>query len=114
MTEGLCVQLLPSGVTYSNVLSPDIRRIISESLEKGKVIDELLVKDPDPQVRIVLRRCGQVDPESLEDLLARGRLRRPGEGSVRNVAGRRDRGNEDEPACAVAVVPDSRPGASGS
>jgi len=70
--EGLCVQLLPSGVTYSNVLSPDIRRIISESLQNGRVIDELLVKDPDPQVRIVLRRCGQVDPENLGDVLAHG------------------------------------------
>jgi NADH:ubiquinone oxidoreductase subunit F (NADH-binding) len=70
--EGLCVQLLPSGVTYSNVLSPDIRRIISESLQNGKVIDERLVKYKDPQVRIVLRRCGYVDPESLEDALARG------------------------------------------
>ena len=70
--EGLCVQLLPSGVTYSNVLSPDIRRIIFESLQNGRVIDELLIKDPDPQVRIVLRRCGQVDPENLGDVLAHG------------------------------------------
>jgi len=70
--EGLCVQLLPSGVTYSNVLSPDFRRIISESIQNGRVIDELLVKDSDPQVRIVLRRCGKVDPESLDDVLARG------------------------------------------
>ena len=70
--RGLCVQLLPSGVTYANVLSPDIRRIISESLQSGRVVDELLVRDPDPQVRIVLRRCGELDPESLEDSLAHG------------------------------------------
>lgn len=70
--RGLCVQLLPSGVTYANVLSPDIRRIISESLQAGRVVDELLVRDPDPQVRIVLRRCGELDPESLEDSLAHG------------------------------------------
>ncbi|MEZ5277824.1 MAG: NADH-ubiquinone oxidoreductase-F iron-sulfur binding region domain-containing protein [Opitutaceae bacterium] len=70
--RGLCVQLLPSGVTYANVLSPDIRRIISESLLAGRVVDELLVRDPDPQVRIVLRRCGELDPESLDDSLAHG------------------------------------------
>ena len=70
--RGLCVQLLPSGVTYANVLSADIRRIIVESLQGGTVVEDLLVRDPDPQVRIVLRRCGELDPESLEDSLVHG------------------------------------------
>jgi NADH:ubiquinone oxidoreductase subunit F (NADH-binding) len=59
-------------VTYCNVLSPDIRRIIADSLVEKKVVKDLLVTEPDPQVRIVLRRCGLVDPESLEDSLKAG------------------------------------------
>lgn len=70
--QGLCVQLLPSGVTYANVLSPDIRRIITESMQNGRVVEDLLVDEPDAQVRIVLRNCGIVDPESLEDALRHG------------------------------------------
>ena len=65
--EGLSVQLLPSGVTYANVLSPDVRRIIAESLRDGNVVKDLLVEEGDPQVRIVLRNCGHIDPDSIED-----------------------------------------------
>jgi len=70
--EGLCVQLLPSRVTYSNVLSPDIRRIITESLQNRRVVEDLLVEAGDPQVRIVLRNCGNIDPENLDDYLGTG------------------------------------------
>ena len=70
--RGLCLQLLPSGVTYSEVLSPDLRRIISETLQDGKVIDDLLVKEKDPQVRIVTRNCGIIDPDDLESYLHAG------------------------------------------
>ena len=70
--RGLCVQLLPSGVTYCNVLSPHIRSIIEESIQGNKVVEDLLVKEADPQERIVLRRCGLVDPESLQDSMAAG------------------------------------------
>jgi NADP-reducing hydrogenase subunit HndC len=69
---GLCVQLLPGGVTYTHVLSPDIRRIIAESLQAGRVVEDLLHRTPDPQVRIVLRNCGHIDPESLEHALDHG------------------------------------------
>ena len=67
--QGMCVQLLPSGVTYSNVLTPDLRRIIAESLVEGKVVEDLLVKESDPQLRIVLRNCGIIDPDNIEDYL---------------------------------------------
>jgi len=68
--EGVAVQLLPSGVTYTNVLAPDVLRIIEQSIEGRKVIDDLLWKHPDPQVRIVLRNCGAIDPEELQDYLS--------------------------------------------
>lgn len=69
--EGAVVQLLPSAVTYTNVLAPDVARIITESIEAGKVLDDLLWKTPDKQVRIVLRHCGEVDPDSVDDYLRR-------------------------------------------
>ena len=67
--EGAVVQLLPDAVTYTNVLAPDVARIVSESIEGQKVLDDLIWSTPDKQVRIVLRHCGQVDPESADDYL---------------------------------------------
>ncbi len=69
--EGAVVQLLPSGVTYANVLAPDVARIVAESVAAGRVLDDLLWRKPDRQVRIVLRHCGDVDPDSLEDYVRR-------------------------------------------
>jgi len=70
--QGMCIQLLPSGVTYCNVLTPDLRRIISESLINHQVVEDLLVKEPDPQCRVVLRNCGNIDPECIHDYLQQG------------------------------------------
>lgn len=70
--QGMCVQLLPSGVTYSNVLTPDLRRILTESLVRGRIVEDLLVKERDPQLRIVLQHCGIIDPEDLQDALQHG------------------------------------------
>lgn len=69
--EGAVVQLLPSAVTYANVLAPDVARIVAESIEGGRVVEDLLWKTPDKQVRIVLRHCGDVDPDSIDDYLRR-------------------------------------------
>ncbi len=69
--EGAVVQLLPSAVTYTNVLAPDVARIVADSVAGGKVLDDLLFRAPDKQVRIVLRHCGLVDPDSLDDYLRR-------------------------------------------
>ena len=68
--EGVVVQLLPSGVTYTNVLAPDVARIVEESIIHRRTLDDLLWKHPDPQVRIVLRNCGVIDPEEISDYLA--------------------------------------------
>ena len=70
--EGLAVQLLPSGVTYTNVLSRDISRIVTESVGKQTVLEHLLWSRPDLQERIVLRHCGIIDPESIDDALRHG------------------------------------------
>ncbi len=73
--RGLCAQLFPSGVTFSNVLSPDIRRIIKDCLVEGKIVEDLLESESDPQARVVLRNCGKIDPDSLEDSLRNGGYR---------------------------------------
>ncbi|HWA27507.1 MAG TPA: NADH-ubiquinone oxidoreductase-F iron-sulfur binding region domain-containing protein [Lacunisphaera sp.] len=69
--EGVAVQLLPSAVTYANVLASDVARIVAESIEGGRVLDDLLWQAPDRQVRIVLRNCGIIDPDDVEDYLQR-------------------------------------------
>jgi NADP-reducing hydrogenase subunit HndC len=69
--EGAVVQLLPCGVTYTNVLAPDVARIVSESVEGRRVLEDLLWSAPDRQVRVVLRHCGNIDPDSIDDYLRR-------------------------------------------
>ena len=71
--QGMAVQLLPSAVTYTNVLAPDIARIVDLSVIEGRLVEDLLVKDPDRQVRVVLRNCGRIDPDSIEDTLRHAR-----------------------------------------
>lgn len=73
--KGVCVQLLPSRVTYAQLSGPDIRRIIKESLQGGIVLGDLLVPGGDPQQRIVLRNCGHIDPDALESSLQGGGYR---------------------------------------
>lgn len=67
--KGVVMQLLPSGATYTHVLTQDVTRIKIKSIMEKQVIDDLLYNEKDKQVRIVLRNCGAVDPESLEDSL---------------------------------------------
>jgi NADH:ubiquinone oxidoreductase subunit F (NADH-binding)/(2Fe-2S) ferredoxin len=70
--EGVVVQFLPSRVTYTNVLAPDVARIVKTSVQGKKVIDDLLYKKPDKQVRVVMRNCGKFDPENFQDSLRYG------------------------------------------
>lgn len=67
--RGVVLQVLPSAVTYTHVLTQDLPLIKQRTLMEGQVVEDLLCKDKDKQVRIVLRNCGSVDPESLEDCL---------------------------------------------
>lgn len=70
--EGLAVVLLPGGLTYTNVLGRDIARIVESSVVRREVLPHLLWKTPDPQLHVVLRHCGMLDPESLDDALRHG------------------------------------------
>ena len=87
---GLCslgpiVKILPEDVFYTKVKPEDAREIVEEHVIKGRKVERLLFKDPVSrktitsssdmsgqvkQVRIVLRNCGIIDPESIEEAIA--------------------------------------------
>jgi len=87
---GLCalgpiVKILPGEIIYSKVTPDDAREIVSEHIMKGRKVERLLYTDPltkktlisekdltghKKQLRIVLRNCGIIDPESIEDAIA--------------------------------------------
>jgi len=61
---------------YSKVTSDMVERIINEHLIGGKPVTEWVIPDEEisgllgKQKRIVLRNCGIIDPESIDDYLA--------------------------------------------
>ena len=87
---GLCALgpimiVYPEGAFYSRVEPEDIKEIVSEHIEKGRVVKRLLyqetVKDGkiEPlthtdfyrkQKRVALRNCGVIDPENINEYLA--------------------------------------------
>ncbi len=87
---GLCALgpvmiVYPEGCFYSMVKVEDIPEIVSEHLLKGRIVtrllyDETVDKDEikslnetdfyKKQVRVALRNCGVIDPESIEEYIA--------------------------------------------
>jgi NADP-reducing hydrogenase subunit HndC len=87
---GLCnlgpvVKITPGDVIYTKVTSDDAREIINEHIMKGKKVERLLFKDKltdrilatekeitsfKKQLRVVLRNCGIIDPQSIDDAIA--------------------------------------------
>ncbi len=83
--QGPIVKILPQGTFYVQVQEKDVSEIIAEHLIKGRVVARLCY-DPEQakkmvaeanipfyqkQYRIVLRNCGVIDPEKIEDYIAR-------------------------------------------
>jgi NADH-quinone oxidoreductase subunit F len=73
--------IYPDKVHYSGLAIDDIPCLVEEHLLKGRVVPHLLsslrerrdeeLGPPRPkEVRVVLRNCGQIDPESIEDYVA--------------------------------------------
>ncbi len=67
--KGLVVKIMPDNVCYRVVSDDDIRRIVSEAVIGGKRIPALAVSVPARQMRIVLRNCGVIDPESIDEYI---------------------------------------------
>ncbi len=84
--KGPIVKVQPDNTFYTEVKPEDAKEIIEEHIIKGRQIDRLLYTDPEKkehvsdskhmdfykkQIRIALRNCGFIDPENLDEYIAR-------------------------------------------
>lgn len=84
--KGPVVKILPDNTFYVCVKPEDAAEIVAEHIIKGRKVQRLLFVDPDTgkrvedskgmnfykkQIRIALRNCGFIDPESIEEAIAR-------------------------------------------
>lgn len=84
--KGPIVKVLPDNTFYTQVKPSDAREIIDEHLIKGRRVERLLYLDPETeehvldskhmgfykkQLRIALRNCGTIDPENIDESIAR-------------------------------------------
>ncbi len=84
--KGPIVKFLPDNTFYVRVTPADTEEIIKEHAIKGRSVERLLYKDPvtnekvsdskgiefyKKQIRIALRNCGFLNPENIEEYIAR-------------------------------------------
>jgi NADP-reducing hydrogenase subunit HndC len=84
--KGPIVKLIPDDAFYTGVKPSDAKEIVEEHIVKGRKVLRLLYKDPrtetiindgkgmefyKKQIRIALRNCGVIDPENIEEYIAR-------------------------------------------
>jgi NADH-quinone oxidoreductase subunit F len=90
--QGFCqmgplVTVLPENVFYTGVKAQDVPEIVEKTLGRGEIVERLLYVDPatrkrckgtadipfyQRQTRFVLKGCGHLDPESIDEYLADG------------------------------------------
>ncbi len=83
--KGPIVVVYPEGVFYCEVGKKDIAELVEEHLLKGRVLEDLLYREPvteeqipsyhdidfyKKQQRIVLANCGKIDPENIDEYIA--------------------------------------------
>jgi NADP-reducing hydrogenase subunit HndC len=84
--KGPIVKIIPDNTFYTQVKPEDAKEIVEEHIVKGRKVSRLLYKDPKSdktiadskgmefykkQIRIALRNCGVIDPENIEEYIAR-------------------------------------------
>lgn len=84
--KGPIVVVYPEGSFYQHVKPEDAREIVFEHIKGGKPVERLLHSEKDAdgaykainetsfyksQKRVVLRNCGLIDPENIDEYLAR-------------------------------------------
>lgn len=85
--KGPIVKVIPDNTFYVQVMPEDAEAIVKEHLIGGHRVERLLFVDPKTshlisdskhmdfyrkQLRIALRNCGLIDPENIEEYIARG------------------------------------------
>ena len=78
--------IYPDGIFYCQVQAKDVPEVVSETLVKGRVVPRLTYKEPatakslpyygsipfyGKQLRIALRNCGLINPEEIDEYIAR-------------------------------------------
>lgn len=84
--KGPIVKVLPDNTFYTQVTPDDATEIVAEHIIKGRKVTRLLYVDPEnkehvsdskhmgfykKQIRIALRNCGFINPENIEEYIAR-------------------------------------------
>ena len=84
--KGPIVKMLPDNTFYTSVKPEDAAEIVAEHIVKGRKVERLLYVDPEndehvsdakhmdfykKQMRIALRNCGFIDPENIDEYIAR-------------------------------------------
>ena len=84
--KGPIVKILPDNTFYVRVTPEDVNNIVSEHIVKGRKVTRLLYVDPSEnqhledskhmgfyrkQLRIALRNCGFINPENIDEYIAR-------------------------------------------
>jgi NADP-reducing hydrogenase subunit HndC len=84
--KGPIVKSMPDNTFYTRVQPSDAEEIVEEHVIKGRRVERLLYTDPETQkhvtesggmgfykkqIRIALRNCGVIDPEKIEEYIAR-------------------------------------------
>ena len=131
--QGFCqmgplVTLLPEGILYNKVKVEDVPEIVSHTLAKGQLVERLLYVDPGTkkrckgveeipfyqrQQRFVLSGCGTIDPESIEEYIARRRLPGGAQGVHRHDARNRSARKWPSRDCGAAAAAASPPAGNG-
>ncbi len=83
---GPVMMVYPEGILYCQVQSSDVPEVVEETLLKGRTVKRLAYQEPTQhqalplyhdipfygkQIRIALRNCGLIDPESIDEYIAR-------------------------------------------
>ncbi|GHV37210.1 hypothetical protein FACS1894178_8960 [Bacteroidia bacterium] len=84
--KGPIVKVMPDNTFYTSVKPEDAREIIEEHIIKGRKVTRLLYEDPSnqhhvadskhmdfykKQIRVALRNCGFINPEDIDEYIAR-------------------------------------------
>jgi NADH:ubiquinone oxidoreductase subunit F (NADH-binding)/(2Fe-2S) ferredoxin/Pyruvate/2-oxoacid:ferredoxin oxidoreductase delta subunit len=75
------MMVYPEGVHYAGLTTDDVPFLVEEHFLKGRIAkkflipgksieDEELSAPTSKEIRVVLRNCGQIDPENIEDYIA--------------------------------------------